>query len=101
MTQKQINGRLKKDPIQIRYDKWSEEVQNNTKKQRKFRQIPRKHMMQLKRQRKKLRTQYQNTESVYENTVIIERIRPIKEQITSKMKENRSRRLIKVAQKIK
>ena len=29
--------------------------------------------MQLKRQRKKLRTQYQNTENIYEKTVIIER----------------------------
>ena len=57
--------------------------------------------MQLKRQRKKLRTQYRNTEKLYEKTVIIERIKFIKEHIADKMKENRSRRIIKVAQQIK
>ena len=57
--------------------------------------------MQLKRQRKKLRTQYQNTENVHEKTVIIERIKLTKERITNKMKGNRSRRVIKVAQQIK
>lgn len=49
--------------------------------------------MQLKRQRKKLRTQHQNTENVFKKTVIIERIKLIKKQITSI--------IIKVGQKIK
>ena len=57
--------------------------------------------MQLKRQRKKLRTQHQNTENVFKKTVIIERIKLIKKQITDKLKENRSSRIIKVGQKIK
>ena len=48
-----------------------------------------------------MRAQYQNTENIYEKTVIIERIKLIKEHITDKMKENRSRRIIKVAQQIK
>ena len=34
-------------------------------------------------------------------TVIIERIKLIKEHVIDKMKENRSRRIIKVAQQIK
>ena len=58
-------------------------------------------MMQLKRQREKLRTQYQKKESAYENTVIIGRIKLIKGHITSKMKENRSRIIIKISQQIK
>ena len=57
--------------------------------------------MQLKRQRKKLRAQYQNTKNIYEKTVIIERIKLIKEHITDKMKETGSRKIIKVAQQIK
>lgn len=57
--------------------------------------------MQLKRQRKKLRTQHQNTENVYKKTVITERIKLIKKQISDKLKENRSSRIIKVGQKIK
>ena len=57
--------------------------------------------MQLKRQRKKLRAQYQNAENVFEKTVMIKRIKFIKEHATGKMKENRSRRIIKVAQQIK
>ena len=46
--------------------------------------------MELKRQKKKLRRQYQNAENVYENTIIIiiERIKLIKVRITNKMKEN-------------
>ena len=56
--------------------------------------------MQLNRQGKKLRAQYQNTENIYEKTVIIEWIKLIKENITDKIK-NRSRRIIKVAQQIK
>ena len=54
MTQKQINGILKKDTIQASYDKWSKEVQNNIKKVEKIsRQNPRKDIMQLKRLIKK------------------------------------------------
>ena len=69
LTQKQISGILKKDTIQVSYDKWSEEIQNNIKEVEKiFRQNPRKDIMQLKRQRKKLRAQYQNTENIYEKT---------------------------------
>ena len=57
--------------------------------------------MQLKRQRKKLRAQYQNRENIHEKTVIIERIKLIKQHMTDKMKGNRSRRIIKAAQQIK
>ena len=48
-----------------------------------------------------MRAQYQNTENIYEKTVIIQRIKLIEEHITDKMKENRSRRIIKVAQQLK
>ena len=45
--------------------------------------------MELKRQKKKLRKQYQNAENVYENKIIIiERFKLIKVRITNKMKEN-------------
>ena len=102
MTQKQISGILKKGIIQVSYDKWSDEVQNNIKEVEKiFRQNSRIDIMQLKRQRKKLTALYQNTENVYEKTVITERIKLIKGHITDKRKENRSRRIIKVEQQIK
>ena len=102
LTQTQISGILKKDTIQESYDQWSEEVQNNIKEVEKIcRQNPRKYIMQLKRQRKKLRAQYQNTENMYEKTVTIQTIKFIKEHLADKMKESRSRRIIKVAQQIK
>ena len=83
LTQMQRSGILKKDTNQESYDKWSEELQNNiTEVEKITRQNPRKDTMQLKRQRKKLRAQYQNTENIYEKTVIIERIKLIKEHIT-------------------
>ena len=78
LTQKQISGILKQETIQVSYDKWSEEVENNiTEVEKICRQNPRKDIMQLKRQRKKLRAQYQNTENIYEKTLIIERIKLI------------------------
>ena len=59
LTQKQISGILKQDTIQVSYDKWSEEVENNiTEVEKICRQNPRKDIMQLKRQRKKLQAQY-------------------------------------------
>ena len=102
MTQKPVSGILKKDAIQVSYDKWSEGVQNSIKEEKKiFRQNQRKDIMQLKRQRKKLRAQYQNTANVYEKTVITGKVKLMKEYITDKMEENRSRRIIKVARQIK
>ena len=56
LTQEQISGILKKDTIQVSYDKWSEEVQNNIREAEKIvGQNPRNDIMHLKRQRKKLR----------------------------------------------
>ena len=93
LTQKQISGILKKDATHVSFDKWSEEVQSNIVEVEKiFRQNPRNDIMQLKRQRKRLRPQYQNTENKYEKRVLIERIKIINEHITDKMKENKSRR---------
>ena len=49
-----MSGILKKDTIQVSYDKCSEEVQNKIKEvERIFRQNPIKGIMQLKRQRKR------------------------------------------------
>ena len=74
----QRSGILKKATIQESYDKWSEELKNNiTQVEKITRQNPRKGKMQLKRQRRKLRAQYQNTENIYEKTLIIERIKLI------------------------
>ena len=54
LTQKQISGILKKGTIQVSYDKWSEEVQNNIKKVEKiFRQNQRKDIIQLKKTEEK------------------------------------------------
>ena len=45
--------------VQENYDKWSEEVQNNIKEVEKIcKQNPRKDILQLQRQTKKLRAQY-------------------------------------------
>ena len=68
-----------------------------SRKQRKSR----KGYQAIKRQKKKLRTQHQNTENAYKKTVTIERIKFIQEHITNNMKENRSKRIIKVVHQIK
>ena len=90
MGQKQIKELLKKDTILESYDELSDEVQNNIKEVEKiFMQNSRKDIIQLQKQRKRLRAQYEDTENVYND---------IKEAITDKIKENRTRRIIKVAQ---
>ena len=90
MGQKQIKELLKKDTILESYDELSDEVQNNIKEVEKiFMQNSRKDIIQLQKQRKRLRAQYEDTENVYND---------IKEAITDKIKENRIRRIIKVAQ---
>ena len=90
MTEKQIGRILKKGTVQESYDKWSEEVQNNIREVEKiFRQNP------------KFDNKYQNKENAYENKIMIERIKLRYEHIIDRMKENRNRRIIKVAQQIK
>ena len=90
MGQKQIKELLKKDTILESYDELSDEVQNNIKEVEKiFMQNSRKDIIQLQKQRKRLRAQYEDTENVYND---------IKEAITDKIKENRTRGIIKVAQ---
>ena len=90
MGQKEIKELLKKDTILESYDELSDEVQNNIKEVEKiFMQNSRKDIIQLQKQRKRLRAQYEDTENVYND---------IKEAITDKIKENRTRRIIKVAQ---
>ena len=90
MGQKQIKELLKKDTVLESYDELSDEVQNNIKEVEKiFMQNSRKDIIQLQKQRKRLRAQYEDTENVYND---------IKEAITDKIKENRTRRIIKVAQ---
>ena len=89
MGQKQIKELLKKDTVLESYDELSDEVQNNIKEVEKiFMQNSRKDIIQLQKQRKRLRAQYEDTENVYND---------IKEAITDKIKENRIRRIIKVA----
>ena len=56
--------------------------------------------MQFKREEQTENT-ISNKENVYEKTVIIERIKLLKENIRDNMKKNRSWRIIKVIQKIK
>ena len=90
MGQKQIKELLKKDTVLESYDELSDEVQNNIKEVEKiFMHNSRKDIIQLQKQRKRLRAQYEDTENVYND---------IKEAITDKIKENRTRRIIKVAQ---
>ena len=47
------------------------------------------------------KTESTKSENIYEKTVITERIKLIKEHITDKMKENRSKKIIKVVQQIR
>ena len=70
LTQKQISGTLKKDTVQVSYDKWSEEV---TEVEKICRQIKDTGCNVIKKTEKKLRSQCQNLENIYEETVIIEK----------------------------
>ena len=81
---------IKKNAIPVTYDKWSQQVQNNIREVEKIsKQNIRKDIM-FKKTEKQTENTTSKTENVYEKTVIIERIKLMKEHKTKELETNRS-----------
>ena len=62
---------------------------------------PRKDIKELQKIRKRLREEFSTTEELHEKILILERIKTLKEHITEKYKEGRSKRINRIAQEIR
>ena len=62
---------------------------------------PRKNIKELQKIRKRLREEFSTTEELHEKILILERIKTLKEHITKKYKEVRSKRINRIAQEIR
>ena len=62
---------------------------------------PRKDIKVLQKIRKRLREEYSTTVELHEKILILERIKTLKEHITEKYKEVRSKRINRIAQEIR
>ena len=62
---------------------------------------PRKDIKELQKIRKRLREEYSTTVELHEKILILERIKTLKEHITEKYKEGRSKRINRIAQEIR
>ena len=63
--------------------------------------IPRKDIKELQKIRKRLREEFSTTEELHEKILILQRIKTLKEHITEKYKEVRSKRINHIAQEIR
>ena len=87
--------------IQESYNKWSIAIENSIKTVQKTRiKNPRKDIKELQKIRKRLREKFSTTEELDEKILILERIKTLKEHITEKYKEVRSKRINRIAQEI-
>ena len=62
---------------------------------------PRKDIKEFQKIRRRLREEYSTTKELQEKILILERIKILKEHITEKYKEGRSKRINRIAQEIK
>ena len=90
---------LKSGDLQESYNKWSIAIETSIKTVQKTKtKNPRKDIKELQKIRKRLREEYSTTEELHEKILILERIKTLKEHITEKYKEVRSKRINRIAQ---
>ena len=88
--------------LQESYNKWSIAIENSIKTVQKTRKKnPRKDIKKLQKIPKRLREEFSTTEELHEKILILERIKTLKEHITEKYKEVRSKRINRIAQEIR
>ena len=88
--------------LQESYNKWSTTIETSIKTvQRTGIKNPRKDIKELQKIRKRLREEYSTTVELQEKMLILERIKILKEHITEKYKEGRSKRINRIAQQIR
>ena len=102
IKEENVSELLKLGDLQESYNKWSIAIENSIKTVQKTRtKNPRKDIKELQKIRKRLREEFSTTEELYEKILILERIKTLKEHITEKYKEVRSKRINRIAQEIR
>ena len=102
IEEENVSKLLKSGDIQERYNKWSIAIETSIKTVQKTKiKNTRKDTKELQKIRKRLREEYSTTEELHEKILILERIKTLKEHITEKYKEVRSKRINRIAQEIR
>ena len=102
IEEENVSKLLKLGDLQESYNKWSIAIENSIKTVQKTRtKNPRKDIKELQKIRKRLREEFSTTEELHEKILILETIKTLKEHITEKYKEGRSKRINHIAQEIR
>ena len=102
IEEENVSKLLKLGDLQESYNKWSAVIETSIKTVEKTKtKNPRKDIKQLQKIHKRLREEYSTTVELHEKILILERIKTLKEHITEKNKEGRSKRINRIAQEIR
>ena len=102
IEEENVSKLLKSGDLQESYNKWSIAIETSIKTVQKTKtKNTRKDIKELQKIRKRLREEYSTTEELHEKILILERIKTLKEHITEKYKEGRSKRINRIAQEIR
>ena len=102
IEEENVSKLLKSGDLQESYNKWSIAIETSIKTVQKTKtKNTRKDIKELQKIRKRLREEYSTTVELHEKILILERIKTLKEHITEKYKEGRSKRINRVAQEIR
>ena len=102
IEEENVSKLLKSEDLQESYNKWSAAIETSIKTVQKTKtKNPRKDIKELQKIRKRLREEYSTTVELHEKILILERIKTLKEHITEKYKEGRSKRINHIAQEIR
>ena len=92
IEEENVSKLLKTGDLQESYNKWSTTIETSIKTvQRTRTKNPRKDIKELQKIQKRLRKEYSTTVELQEKILILERIKILKEHITEKYKEGRSK----------
>ena len=102
IEEENVSKLLKSGDLQESYNKWSVAIETSiTTVQKTKTKNPRKDIKELQKIRKRLREDYSTTVEPHEKILILEKIETLKEDITEKYKEGRSKRLNRIVQDIR
>ena len=102
IKEENVSELLKLGDLQESYNEWSIAIENSIKTVQKTRtKNPRKDIKELQKICKRLREEFSTTEELHEKILILQRIKTLKEHITEKDKEVRSKRINHIAQEIR
>ena len=102
IEEENVSKLLKSGDLQESYNKWSIAIETSIKTVQKTKtKNTRKDIKELQKIRKRLREEYSTTVELHEKILILERIKTLKEHITEKYKEGRSKRINRIAQEIR